>query len=540
MEKIIWILFCLMSVQGLHAQEQEIVRIYTDKDCYLTGEELWIKVCVEDSLYPGNAVSRVAYVEVCDARQIHAQGKIALHNGTGWGRIRFPQTMHSGVYQLTAYTRYMRNLPTECFPKKTLAVLNAVQAMEEDAIVAGDSSLLALPDKEMKLTVGRLSTDKVIYSSRSKVTLTGLEKLTDAHELTLSVVREDCKVLLPSISVVYLPQDAKVKKNVAECEGHIVTGRLTGVVKDNIQTRLACVGKNIHLFDGQLQKDGTYLFYTAGVTNQQDIVLSTIQEGGQTYRLEPVSPFAEVLPDTLPYLRYWYDEKELIERSLGSQLNRVLPADSTGQQPIPEFLFGIPPTISYNLNEYVRFNTVRETFIEFVMGTRIDKLDGETVVRTLQEDGKGFSNYKALVLLDGIPIENHEAVLSYNARHLHFIHQYHGKYTFGGKTHDGIVSLITHRGDFPDMRIDSNAQMFAYEFPQERPVFVAPVYDTEEKSTSRFPDFRHTLYWLPDIEPGAKEVSFYTSDMKGVYTVTLQGIALDGRRVEERCEFIVK
>ncbi len=42
--------------------------------------------------------------------------------------------MHSGAYQLTAYTRYMRNQSADRFPKKYIAVLNASQATDGDDV----------------------------------------------------------------------------------------------------------------------------------------------------------------------------------------------------------------------------------------------------------------------------------------------------------------------------------------------------------------------------------------------------------------------
>ena len=124
MKRMIYLL--MMSLFGVTsmAQSVELIRIYTDKDCYLAGEELWVKVCLDDNALPGNIMSRVAYIELCDTAQVRAQGKIALTDGMGWACIHLPQTMHSGMYQLTAYTRYMRNLQTDCFPRKNVAVLN--------------------------------------------------------------------------------------------------------------------------------------------------------------------------------------------------------------------------------------------------------------------------------------------------------------------------------------------------------------------------------------------------------------------------------
>lgn len=118
-------LFGLCSIMGM-SQTVELMRVYTDKDSYLAGEDLWVKVCIDDDALPGNMISKVAYVEICDTAQVRAQGKVALNQGVGWACIRLPQTMHSGVYQLTAYTQYMRNLNPESFPCRHLAVLNVL------------------------------------------------------------------------------------------------------------------------------------------------------------------------------------------------------------------------------------------------------------------------------------------------------------------------------------------------------------------------------------------------------------------------------
>ena len=56
------VIFCIIGwvlVLGLHAQIVENMRIYTDKDCYVAGEDLWIKVCVTDSLSRGSVLSKV-------------------------------------------------------------------------------------------------------------------------------------------------------------------------------------------------------------------------------------------------------------------------------------------------------------------------------------------------------------------------------------------------------------------------------------------------------------------------------------------------
>ena len=187
------ILFSLCWVASM-AQQVELMRIYTDKDCYLAGEELWVKVSLDDDVLPGSMMSRVAYVEIADTVQVRVQGKIALTDGVGWACVRLPQTMHSGMYQLTAYTQYMRNLKTECFPRKHIAVVNARVSSDEDYWVANDSTgyvqEAVSPKRKNSLLVG----DKEVYGVREKVSLKWSSYFAGAKELTLSVFHKDCEV----------------------------------------------------------------------------------------------------------------------------------------------------------------------------------------------------------------------------------------------------------------------------------------------------------------------------------------------------------
>ena len=53
----------------------------------------------------------------------------------------------------------------------------------------------------------------------------------------------------------------------------------------------------------------------------------------------------------------------------------------------------------------------------------------------------------------------------------------------------------------------------------------------QQQQLSRLPDFRNVLYWSPQlqIEKGKHNISFYTSDIPGKYTVLIQGISGNGR-----------
>lgn len=533
---ILFGLFSLCALLGM-AQTAELMRIYTDKDTYLAGEELWVKVTVEDEAYPGNAVSQVAYVEICDSAQVRAQGKVALNQGKGWACIQLPPTMHSGVYQLTAYTRYMRNLNPESFPRKYLAVLNTLGSSTEDNLIANDSTVFpkAVSDaSESHL----MKTDKKVYGLREKVALTWSAHLAEAKDLTLSVVRKDCEVKLPQPKVAS-PVPAGGERWIAECEGHIVTGRVEGnALPEQLLTQLSCVGKEMKVFEGKKKEADSYRFYTYGVNGQQDIVLSALDNVGRAYRMEVETPFAELLPRQLPDLYCRFDESAMISRSVALQLTQAMPK-AVLPKALESVIYGQLPSKTYNLDEYVRFNTVKECIVEFVLGAAMEKQGDKTVIKMLQEDSKAYNMFPVLVLIDGVAFYNHAEVLAYNGHNVQYIHQYRGNYALGETLYGGILSLITHRGTMQDMRINKDMQMLAYEFPQDRPAFELPDYGKAEVKASRRPDFRHTLYWNPSVE-GKTEASFYTSDLEGTYVATLQGVDAEGKKIEIEWEFVVE
>ena len=536
MKRSIILIISLLATLGMAAQEQEFIRITTDKDCYLAGEDLWIQVCVNDAAHKPMNISQVAYIEICGPQQVYAEAKIQLTDGEGNGRIRLPRTMHTGSFLLKAYTRYLRNWGEEAFSRKYIAVINTLQSVPEDQMTWTDT----LPDISVQPS-STLTTDKEVYNRRSKVKLSWETLPKGSYGVTLSVVRNDHALV--SLDQPALPSLIKQPDNwewTAESEGHIAQAKVVEGQAVLKTARLACAGKDIRLFEGQAAGEGIYTFYTHGIHNMQDIALDAVpQQRGEKGRMEPISPFTGTLPERMPSAHLSCTKEALQERSVNVQLQPLLP-NTNNPQSVSESLYNFQPDITYNLDEWVRFTTVRETLIEFVMGVRVIKRNGESIMQLLKEDAKRYSEFKALVLIDGIPIEDHEQALDFDARLLQYIHQYQGGYTFGGQTYDGIISMITHRGTLSGLRLGENTSFLAYEFPQKNIRFPEKLYETEEQKTSRLPDFRHTLYWNPCISPTEQSINFYTSDWKGNYLITLKGYTPDGKMWERKAMFTVK
>jgi len=560
MNKICALLVSVSAFISLHATERftERVFLYTDKDNYVAGEDIWISFCATDESFQPSSLSKVGYIEICDTQKPYMQLKLSLKGGYGSGCLRIPENIPSGVYQLAAYTRYMRNEGEDVFFKKLLPIVNVTNYSELDRI-----ELIPPHQKDgqrsQQVSTMLVETDKTIYGNREEVTLLLKDIPEDIISLSVSVSGSD--------SVVYFSGNDKrdyagnnlfatsssihSEEWIPEYEGHIIMGKIippsenTQVNYEFLTSNLGFLGKDIRYIQGQNNPaNETAGFYTGEIYGRQEIVASASSAEGIPYRIEIISPFSECLPESLPALRVCAEDRALMDRAVNAQLKQIFQLDSLGNKiPFEDSYYNLQSHLSYDLDEYTRFPTLEETFIEFVRRVIVRKVDGKRRIKVLIEGDKRFNSGSTLVLLDGIPIYDHEDMLRYNPRHIKKIDIYSGKYIFGGEPFECIVDFKTFRGNLPAMQLSNHTQLVEYECPRLPEEFIFPAYDDDKSKEARKPDFRHTLYWNPCVRfaPGQSEkLSFYTSDLKGSFKVTAEGITATGKVVYGRALFEVK
>lgn len=535
---------------SLQAQNElnERVYIHLDKDCYVAGEEMQVKFYVIDTEYHPSDFSKVGYVEVCDTEKPHVQMKIALKEGTGAGKVAIPLDTPSGVYELSGYTRYMRNEGEATFFKRQLAIVNMAMGSESDRIelVASDEKFSEAKPEPSTI---KIATDNATYESRSKVNLSLNNLPQNITDLVVTVYRNDSATYIPQVDKSNWSRQVASKKPIVmpwkwlpEYEGHIITGRLenedgtafTPATK-GYTANIGFVGKDVRYIQGQQRDDQSFNFYTGDIYGPQEIVTSVIADGASICRMGLVSPFSETLPSTLPPLRISAEDKKLMDRFVGVQLKQVMGVDSLGSGiPLESYYHFRNPKV-YDLDEYTRFPTLGETIIEFVnhVVVRKGKLD-RRVMKALILDENRFSSGNTLVLLDGVAIHNHEEMLKYNPLNIRTINIYDGRYLFGGELYECLISFVSHRRNLSAIQLDEYSQLLAYDCPL-LPDTDSVEYPDEKAGKSLKPDFRHTLYWNPFAESivngSSAEMSFYTSDLSGEYKVVVEGFTKTGNNI---------
>lgn len=100
---------------------QEKIYLQTDRSSYWTSDDIWFKAYLKDSPIPDCNL----YVELLNSSGTIMQKKLFwAQNGLAYGDLHVSDTLTSGVYQIRAYTSWMRNFDDCWFFRKNLVILN--------------------------------------------------------------------------------------------------------------------------------------------------------------------------------------------------------------------------------------------------------------------------------------------------------------------------------------------------------------------------------------------------------------------------------
>lgn len=522
-------LLLLTALAVLPARAQlvaEHLRMLTDKSCYMAGELL----CVRVDAYVGEPAadgaltaspSRVAYLELADTRQMVAQVMVELSGGQGWAEIPLPKRMHSGCYQLTAYTRYMRNLGAEASARHLIGVINGEQTSGRDDVRFVPDSLLTAAEPAAARQPLHLTT----VAPLGQVTLSLPASVTQGCAITVeqNALATNVPGLQPIVTGQQVPQAGQGATYLPEMEGHIVTAR--PVVEGaplNLNARLALIGRSATIYDGQRQPDGSYHFYTTGVRGNLPTLVSAYDPTGLAVPMQLVSPYAVQLPRELPTLRVSCTESVLTERATAARrqaavndwMHQDTLSHSTG-------FMAETPRYFYDLDEYTQMSTIHELIVEFVRGVRRQKEGDINMLFTFDPQTRDYATLPALVLLDGMPVYDIDEIMEYDAHLVKYVQIYTGRFTFGQSCCQGVISFITRGGCLSNYKLDIGSQLMSYAFPQQRPTF-AP--HTAACPPSGCP--HSTLLWEPAVRD--ESYTFRAPAAPGRYQVTIQGYHADG------------
>ena len=550
MKRIFTIIFALALLVGpAAAQQQERIRerIYlsTDRDVYVAGDRVWMSAyCIDAATGLLSGFSRIAYVEVHSQEGTVQTAKVALDGGRGAACLTLPNTLPTGNYRLLAYTVLGSSEVDADLAAgaRTISVFNTFTTERADVKVVETA-----PEAPARAVCGTLSLEpagglavKVTNNGQSPVRFNLSVRHADGIPSPDGAGIKDFTSALAA-----LPSAKGFNLYASEYEGEIIRARVTGTDSEGMKAVagksafISSPGDGSNVYTGTIGLDGTATFYTANIYGEQDMFLEI--EGADRSNichLEIQRPFLDIPAGEIPQLDLCSSYASALElRSLGMQLERNFDSD-TLYTPLPRIegmVFDRKRCKEYILDDYTRFPVMEELFTEFIQEIRIRKVDNSRQLQVRASDALGntyFPQGTALILLDGVPVLDHEKILSYDPLLVRRIDIFQDAYFLGVRSFRGVVNFVTYKGTLPSMQFEDNVRIVTFQGCSVPEAF------TCEGVGKGYPDYRQTIWWHPLLElapGGSMTIKCKAPDYSGAFEVFAEGLSDDGAPLSQAC-----
>lgn len=196
---------------------------------------------------------------------------------------------------------------------------------------------------------------------------------------------------------------------------------------------------------------------------------------------------------------------------------------------------------TYRIDDYILLPTLGEFFLEVVEEVTQLRYNNKPYF-VLTGNYSDLALYRPLVLLDQVPVTDLESILKVTPSKIEHIDIINASYIRGNIQYGGIISIYTRKGDLAGIDLPLNSFFFEMKFFNPASETKYPIYE-DSRGNTRIPDIRNTLYWNADLKTENQDVinlSFYTSDIRGKYTILVHGVTTDGEILEGETSFMVK
>jgi hypothetical protein len=140
------------------------------------------------------------------------------------------------------------------------------------------------------------------------------------------------------------------------------------------------------------------------------------------------------------------------------------------------------------------------------------------------------SKGNVLVLLDGVPMEDHSAIIDMDPLLVKQIVIYPRKFVLNYFVFDGVVKFNTYKGDMGGIKLGHNVAVKNYDGVQYPLAFTA----AEMAGDGKYPNYNNTIYWNPLVKlQGGERYSFncVLPAYKGEFRIVVEGLDSNGEEV---------
>ncbi len=457
MKKLINVITCLVMGASLYAQTgageallpEESFYTHLNGSLFLPGEYLHYKLyglSANDKSF--DALSKIAYVELLNDKAESVYKKtIYLSENTGYSDFFIPTTLASGNYKFIAYSSFMLNNKEQQFFEQDIFIINPYTSNQKD--IWKDSLAVNLDDPiaNPSTTNSKIALAKNSFSKREKVR--GVARIPDGN-YSVSVRMIDSIPCPKLTSLENYVQTFLNSRQLASTTNDLQSKNIAlsiPVLSDREET-----GEEFYLSFATTDKTGKFILNINEAFSGNDGFIQVL-DSNQDFNIK-IDSFPVFEKTALSFSDFGITggmENTILKRSIHNQIENsfFIKKPDTLLLPIRKNIFDWDAKETFVLDDYKRFKSVRETFIEVVTYARLSRENEAYQIHVF-----GYPPYEefwgeALLIVDGIPIlDVGRFVDSYSSDKIEKIKVIREKKFLGGRFYKGVVLIETFDLDF--------------------------------------------------------------------------------------------
>jgi len=524
-ERKIIILLLLFTVFTVKAQQTQSLNLFTDRDLYISGETLLLKVFA-----PRTEKSAIVNIDLINRKGKKITGailEIASHQADGF--VNLPDSLSSGTYLLRAFTGTDNLITT-----KELYIANRFAGLPESNTYFKPTGVTVIIEKAIEnLTVTGIEKQ---YKPRQKghVTLQLPSELISQldGDLTVSIATE-----IPDInSQQFLQKSDNTSWSSIVKEGVIIEGTVTDLktakpFKDAVV--YLSIPDSIPGFQYFITSDnGRFNFQIRNYYGKIPVVIQCFaKENSRLLKLtlDDLSSLKITMPSFESRI-FTPEIKKSVERAtdaltfhkIFNQLDiTVLPSPVVKRDAYP--YYGMPTKI-IDPQLFIDLPNFNEISKELLPGVKFRNYNRIPTLQVFNAAQQNFFNDQPLLLLDGIPIRDLNVLKDMGTKDIDKVEICQNERFYGDLEFPGVVAIYTSKADYTRVPESNDLIKLNLEVIQPRAILNPP---SDQQLTD--PDLRQVLLWVPSLKPTPQmELNFQTSDIKGTHKLILRGKTQDG------------
>jgi len=517
---------------------KELVWLTLNKTTFFPSEYLYFNgYLLNAENLETSKVSQSIYIRLVSADQKYSEIKrVSISDGFGSGDWFISSELATGSYTLQAYSQWMLNWPESIFEQEIHVInpyTNAKVSVEEPNILK--TSATGSSNRLFEIDF------KASYSAKDSVALS-IRPTAEGSLINLPIsvsVRKVGELNEPPVNLQIAKIDnSRLGDNIYKPEHRGSSLRLE-LNQDYINPETAIItqqGTN-QLFTKMVKEGSTYSATIENLSTDYPVVLQEASKVSlaDLVTFEPL-PNANKKPLNSTYKKLSENQKSiLLQRSIYNQIENnyfEFRPDSIIVKPAKDFLSNLPFK-EYDLNEYNRFRSLKETIREIIPEVSVNTYKGtETVAVKQIQVLPGY--LPALLMIDGIQFTTSEDLFKVDATLVDYIRIYTDPIVYGGKTYAGALLMD---GNSSQADFFKTGTLIPKSLLSESP---KKYYNQNHLTDPNLPDFRTQLLWNPRMRINSnKTIHLTTSEVKGTYTIQIQGLDGNGQPFYEEKSFTV-